>query len=57
MKKITQKQIKEELIKIINKSKIEEIMYEPRYQPSYMHDQFSYGKLEGSTITILTKIK
>jgi len=45
--------IKKELIKIINKSKIEEIIYEPRYVPGYELQRV----LVGSTITIRTSLK
>jgi len=52
-KLITQKQMKKELIKIINKSKIDEIIYEPRYYEGY-----EFGKdLMGSTIIIRTTLK
>jgi hypothetical protein len=56
MKKITQKEIKKELTKIINKDQIEEVLYEPRYSEL---KKFSYETgydrtLIGSIITIRT---
>lgn len=45
---MTQKQIKKELIKIINNSIIEDIIYEPRYIDGYEFKK----DLIGSTITI-----
>ena len=59
MKKITQKQIKKELIKIINKDQIEEVTYEPRYNIenySHLSNEEYYQKrvLIGSVITIRT---
>ena len=50
MKKITQKSIKNQLIKIINKSKIEDVIYEPRYFIGYQESR----TLIGSIITIRT---
>jgi hypothetical protein len=46
--------IKKELIKILNKSKIEEVIYEPRYGDGY---QLRNSVLIGSTITIRTSLK
>ncbi len=48
-KLITQKQIKNEVIKIIKKSKIEEIIYEPSY-----YDIINNKYVIGSIITIKT---
>jgi hypothetical protein len=53
MKKITQKSLKNELIKIINDNKIDEIIYEPRYLSGYELQRV----LIGSTITIRTSSK
>ena len=50
MKTITQKLIKKQLIEIINKSKIEEIISEPRYVLGFELER----ALVGSTITIRT---
>jgi hypothetical protein len=53
MKKLNSKKIKKQLVDLINKSIIEEIIYEPRYA-----DGCDFKKdLIGSTITIRTKIK
>jgi len=52
MKKITQKSLKKNLIKIINQSKIEEVIYEPRYYEGYELQK----TLIGSTITIRTRL-
>ena len=52
-KLITQKQIKKELIKIINQNKIEDVIYEPRYIDGYEFNKH----LIGSTITIRTTIQ
>lgn len=57
MKKITQKQIKKELTKIINKDQIEEILYEPRYNidPDINFSTLNQSRvLIGSVITIRT---
>ena len=51
MKKITENQIKKQVIKIINDSKIEDVIYEPRYIPDYKSPR---GILIGSVITIIT---
>ena len=53
MKIMTQEQIKKELIRIIKTSKITDVIYEPRYRTGYALQQV----FEGSTITIMTKIK
>jgi len=56
MKRITQKELKKELIKIINKSTIEKIRYEPRYyDPIPQLSLYKIPKLTGSVITITTK--
>ena len=52
MKTITQKQIKKELIKVINNSKIEDVIYEPRYYEGYELKR----DLIGSTITIRSSL-
>lgn len=61
MKKITRKELKKELIKIINKDKIEEVIFEPRYnvEDNSFSDYSEYPKrtLVGSTITIRTLFK
>lgn len=48
-----QTDMKKELIKIIKSSKIEEVIYEPRYRTGYALQQV----LLGATITIRTTIK
>lgn len=53
MEEKTQKQIKQELIQIIKKSKIEEVIYEPRWRTGYEFQRV----LSGATITIRTTIK
>jgi len=53
MKKIGQKQIKKALIKIINQSKIEDVIYEPRYLEGYKYER----DLIGSTITIRSSLR
>lgn len=53
MKKAPQKAIKKELIKIINKSTIEDVIYEPRYYEGYEFKK----NLIGSTITIRSTLK
>jgi len=53
MKKISQKELKKELIKIINKDKIDEVIYEPRYTEGYENNHI----LIGSIITIRTSLK
>jgi hypothetical protein len=53
MRKITQKTLKKELIDFINDSKIEEIIYEPRYILGYELERIWIG----STITIRTSLK
>lgn len=53
MKTITREQIKKNLIKIINKSNIEEVIYEPSWLPGYEGDRI----LVGSVITITTSLK
>jgi len=50
MKKITQKEIKKQLIKIIKTQKIEDVIYEPRWQEGYNLSK----TLIGSTLTIKT---
>ncbi len=58
MKAITQKELKKELIKIINKNEIEEIRYEPRYfDPLQLSVHFKIPQLIGSIITIKIKGK
>lgn len=54
MKKMTSKTIKKELIKIINRQQIDEVIYEPRYMDDY---QLKKPVLIGSTITIRTTYK
>jgi hypothetical protein len=53
MKKLTQKEIKKELIKIINKQQIDDIICEPRYFEGYEFKK----DLIGFIITIRTSIK
>jgi hypothetical protein len=53
MRKTTQKEIKKELIKIINNSKIDEVIYEPRYMIGYELQR----AILGSTITLRTTLK
>ena len=53
MKKINEKTIKKELIKIINKQHIDEIIYEPRYYIGYEESRV----VMGSIITIRTTYK
>ena len=50
MKAITQKEIRNQLIKIIRKQKIVDVMYEPRYELGYEDKRV----LVGSTLTIRT---
>jgi len=50
----TEKKIKKELIDIINKSKIDEIIYEPRFVDGY---ELEKPAVIGSTITIRTTFK
>ena len=54
MRKISEKIIKKELIKIINKHQIDEVIYEPRYVDGY---QLRNLVLIGSIITIRTTYK
>jgi hypothetical protein len=49
-----EKKIKKELIDIINKSKLEEIIYEPRFVDGY---ELEKSAVIGSTITIRTTFK
>jgi len=42
-KLITQKQIKKELIKIIKTTKIEEVIYEPRYYEGFNNAKIVIG--------------
>jgi hypothetical protein len=51
---MSQKSIKKDIIKTINKSKIEDVIYEPRYIDGY---KFKNSVLIGSTITIRTSLK
>jgi hypothetical protein len=50
MKPITQKEIKNQLIKIIRKQKIVDVMYEPRYELGYENMKVEVG----GTLTIRT---
>ena len=50
----TEKKIKKELIDIINKSKIDEIIYELRFVDGY---ELEKSAVIGSTITIRTTFK
>jgi hypothetical protein len=58
MKKITQKSLKKELVKIINDSKIKEVIYEPRYNiDPRITSPIEERVLVGSIITIRTTYK
>jgi hypothetical protein len=54
MIKTSEKAIKKELIKIITKHRVDEVIYEPRYVNGY---QLSNSGLVGATITIRTTYK
>jgi len=58
MKTMTEKYLRKELIKILNKSKIEEILYEPRYYEEGLSYEYGLRRtLRGAVITIRTSLK